>query len=340
LVVAALTLPRTAASEPGAELGASVELDAIVVELESGCVTADEFMAEVRSRAPRAREALPEEPVRRVHVTISGDTPVIGRLVMAGNDGAVIAREVEGATCQEVTNALALVLAVTLDPLTNPTLADGTATRAVVRKSPPRSAPPPDRPKRPATRPRARPGREMHWQQFAGGEITFLPSLVDQLMTGLGARYAVSRRAPDGSRLLVTLGAFATFAADAPANHPSGGVIRYRLQALDAGVCPLGGAFLGERMVLYPCAGLSVGRFQAGGVDLPGPRTDSALLLAASVAGRITIELVGPLSLTGASGLFVPLGRYSVLVTGAEQVAGKVHPVGIVATFGIVAKLL
>jgi hypothetical protein len=338
LVVAALTLPRTAASQSGAELGAPVEIDAIVIELESGCVTADEFVSQVRRRAPRAREALPGEPARRVHVTISGDEPVIGRLVMAGNDGAVIAREVEGATCQEVTNALALVLAVTLDPLTNPPPVDGATTSAVVTKPPPPSAPPLDRPRRPATRSSARPRSEARWQQFAGGEITFFPRLVDRFMTGLGARYAVSRRAPGGTMLLVTLGAFATFAADAPANHPAGGMIRYQLQALDAGVCPLGGAFFGERMVLYPCGAISIGRFQAAGVDLPGPRNDSALLLSASVTGRITIDLMGPLSLTGASGLFVPLGRYSVLVTGAEQAAGKVHPIGIIATLGIGAR--
>jgi hypothetical protein len=313
------------------------ESDVIAIELASGCVTAEEFVRQVRSRAPRVREAVADEPARRVHVTIEGDERVVGRLVTAGNDGAIVAREVEGATCQEVTDALALVLAVTLDPLTNPRPTGGVSTGTVLPKSPPRSTQPPEGTRRRALHSPAR-SDEASWQQLVGAEATFSARLVDRLMTGLGARYGASRQRR-GAMLLLTLGAFATFAADAPANHPAGGVIRYRLQAFDGGVCPLGGALLHGRVRLYPCGALSVGRFQAEGLGLPRPRSDSALFVAASLTGRATLALAGPLHLTGAAGLSLPLGRYSAVVVGAEEAAGSVHPLGIIAALGVAASL-
>jgi hypothetical protein len=330
-VGALLSAPRSAqsqASDPPPQ-----EFEVIAVELESGCVTAGEFVQRVKSRAARAREAAPGEPARRIRVTIEGEERVIGRLVMAGNDGAIVAREVEGATCHEVVEALALVLAVTLDPLAGPRPATDTAPPGSPAKPPPSPVP---RPRGPAQRARGVPARsvgEARFRHLVSGEATLAVGLVDQPMAGLGARYATSREKHGGTTLLLTLGAFATFAADVPANHPARGLIRYRLQALDLGVCPVG-ARVHVRVRLYPCAALTVGRLQAEGIDLPGHRSDAALFLSAGVAGRATIELAGPLGLVGAAGLSFPLGGYSAVVGGAEESAGEVHPLGIIVTLG------
>jgi hypothetical protein len=339
VVSAVLASPRAARCQQSADPRAATKPDVVVIELESGCTTAKEFVEQVRSRAPRVREALSGEPARRVRVTIEGDGRVVGRLVTAGNDGAIVAREVEGATCEEVTAALALVLAVTLDPLTNTRPSDRVSTTALSSEQPPRPVSRSGPPKSGTPRSPAPSDARAHWQHFVGAEATLFAGLVDRLVTGLGARYAVSRQTHGRTTLLLTLGAFATFTADAPANHPAGGVIRYRLQALDAGACPLGAAFLDGRIRLHPCGGMSVGRFQAEGIDVPGSRSDSALFAAASLTGRTTIQLWGPLWLTGAAGLSVPLGKYSVVVVGAEDPAGDVHPIGFIGTLGLVGKL-
>jgi hypothetical protein len=309
----------------------------LAVELESGCVTAGEFVQRVKSRAARAREASAGEPARRVRVTIEGDGRVVGRLVMAGNDGSLVAREVEGATCQEVVDALALVLAVTLDPLTDPRPATGASRSAPPLKPTPALVPRPHRPRDRAPRVPARPLGEVHWRHFASGEATLSAGLVDQPMAGLGARYTASRERQRGTTILLTLGAFATFPADVSANHPAGGLIRYRLQALEAGVCPVG-ARVHARVRLYPCGALTVGRFQAEGIELPGHRADAALFVAAALAGRATVELAGPLALTGAAGLSFPLGGYSAVVSGAEGSAGEVHPLGIILALGVAVR--
>jgi hypothetical protein len=338
LIAGALLLPPRTAQSQAPDARPEPEVEAIAVELESGCVTAGEFIERVKSRTPRARGAAAGEPARRVRVTIEGDERIIGRLVVADKDGAVVAREVEGASCQEVMDALALVLAVTLDPLTEPRRpSDVAPPRAPVEPAPSVA----ERPRRAGNRTHrvpARPVREVRFRHFVGAEATLLVGLVDPPMAGLGARYATSREPGSSTTLLLTLGAFATFAADAQADHSTGGRIRYQLQALDAGVCPVG-ALVHARVRLYPCAALTVGRFQARGIDLPGDRADAVPFFAAALAGRVTLELVGPLALMGATGVSFPLGSYSAVVVGAEKPAGQVHPLGIILALGVAARL-
>jgi hypothetical protein len=335
LGAALLLLPRVADAQ-APHVRPQAEIEAIAVELESGCVTAAEFIERVESRTPRTRGAAPGEPARRVRVTIEGNERIVGRLVVAGKDGALVVREVEGATCPEVVDALALVLAVTLDPLTEPRIPTDTSPPPAPVKPTPPLAPRPSQPN--TRRVPARVVRDVGFRHVVGAEATFLVGLVDQPMAGLGARYATSRETGTSTTLLLTLGAFATFAADAQADHATGGRIRYRLQALDAGVCPVV-ALVHARVRLYPCAALTVGRLQARGIDLPGDRSDAVPFFAAALAGRASLELVGPLALMGAAGLSFPLGSYSAVVVGAEKTAGEVHPFGIIMALGMAARL-
>jgi hypothetical protein len=184
----------------------------------------------------------------------------------------------------------------------------------------------------------ARPDREARFRQFVGAETTVFAGLVDRPLAGVGARYAVSREKESGTTLLLSVGAFATFAADAKADHPAPSRIRYRLQALEAAVCPMG-VVLDQRVRLYPCAALTVGRLQAEGIDLPGGRSDDAPFAAAALAGRAMFDVVGGFGLMAAAGLSVPLGKYSAVVAGAEESVGEVHPLGIILGFGATARL-
>jgi hypothetical protein len=305
------------------------------LELESGCLTAGELVRLVKERTARVREAAPGEPALKVRVTIEGDQRVVGRLLMTGNDGAMVAREVEGATCQEVVEALALVLAVALDPLVDPRRA-ATASTSIepALPSPPRRAADEAR----APRASARPHGEAPYRQLVGGEVAVSAGLIERPLVALGPRYAISRESVGGRTLLFTLGAFATFAADAAANHPSGGSIRYRLQALDATGCPFG-ALVHPSVRLYSCVALTVGRLQAEGVNLPGHRADAALFVAAALAGRVIVDLAGPIALIGAAGLSVPLGTYPAVVVGADESVGNVQPLGIILAFGVAVRL-
>jgi hypothetical protein len=337
LAGALLLVSRTAWSQ-GSQIRAPTEVEPIAVELESGCVTAGEFVERVTSRTARARAAAQDEPARRIRVTIEGQERVVGRLFVTGIDGTIIAREVEGATCLEVIDALALVLAVALDPLLDPKPATGASPSLASSGPTPALAPRRHRSAERARRVPARPVREVRWRHVVGAETTVFIGLFDQPMAGLGARYATSRESRSETSFLLTLGAFATFAADAEANHPAPGLIRYRLQALEAGVCPVG-VLVQQRARLYPCTSLTVGRLQAEGVNLPGSRSDVAPFVAAALTGRATFEVIGPLGLLAAAGLAVPLGRYSAVVVGAGESVGEVYPLGIILGLGVAARL-
>ncbi len=309
-----------AGAEP-AQTNARPEPVSIVVEAPNACVTARDFFDLVRRRTPRIRRADAAEPARRYRLTIEDDQPVVGRLVAENTDGTLTPREVEGASCQEVADALALVLAVTLDPL--------------AELGPAQARPLPGPPERPSP-PRVvyATASQAHFQHAIGAEATIAAGLVNKAMPGLGARYWGSLVREGAGSMLFTVGVFATLAADAAATYPGGGAIRYRLQALSADGCPLG-ARIGARVGLYPCIALTVGRLQAQGIDLPGQQSDTALFVAAGLGGRWMIRLAGPLDLLGAAGLSIPLGKYPTVVTRAEQPVGGTKPVGFTGALGV-----
>ena len=334
LVVSALTAFGAVAQAQPAPTRDEPEPIFVTVDPAVGCVTAQAFLELVRRRTPRARAAEPGELARHFRLAIEGDEHVVGRLLADDAAGTTPLREVEGASCQEVADALALVLAVTLDPLAyqSPAAGDDPVREPTPTRPSPASPVAP-----PAARAEHAPpahGSARSWQHAFGGEATLALGLVEKPLVGLGARYAGSLAEGDAAGLLLTAGAFATFASDAGAQYAGAGVVRYHLQGLSAGACPLGfGARAGVR--LYPCASLTVGRLQARGIDLPGHQADSALFFAAALEGRVLLRLVGSLHLTGAAGLSVPLQKYPALVSGAGQPVGGTNPLGFSGELGL-----
>jgi len=334
LVASALTALGGVAQAQPAPTADEPEPIFVAVDPAVRCVTAQDFFRLVRRRTPRARAAEPGEPGRHFRLAIEGDDRVVGRLLAEEEAGTTPLREVEGASCEEVADALALVLAVTLDPLAQQGPAaseEPVRERPQTRPSPGSPVPPP-----PVHAERAPPGRgsARSWEHAFGGEATLAVGLVEKPMVGLGARYSASLAASGAAGLLLTAGAFATFANDAAAKYAGDGVVRYHLQALSAGACPLGFGTR-ARVRLYPCASLTVGRLEARGIALPGRQSDSALFVAAALEGRVLLRLVGPLTLAGAAALSVPLQRYPALVSGAGQPVGGTNPAGFFSELGL-----
>lgn len=81
----------------------------------AGCSDAETFFAAVASRADRIRRAEPGEEGTRIEVKLSRLGPKIhGELRLATDDGRSELRKVEGATCDEVAEALSLTAALAL----------------------------------------------------------------------------------------------------------------------------------------------------------------------------------------------------------------------------------
>jgi hypothetical protein len=97
----------------------AAESEAIRIDYraEASCPGADQFVADVLRRAPRARIASAGESARTFVIAISRtDTGFEGSLSVQGESSSTAARTVTGARCAEVAEVLALSTAIAVDP--------------------------------------------------------------------------------------------------------------------------------------------------------------------------------------------------------------------------------
>src|SRR4051812_45656878 len=89
----------------------------IVVEGSIPCTNESDFFARVHRRAPGARSGKPGEPTRTFSIAVEGMAPAMhGRLSVVHLDGRSSTRDVDGESCKDVVDALALITAVDIDP--------------------------------------------------------------------------------------------------------------------------------------------------------------------------------------------------------------------------------
>jgi hypothetical protein len=104
-------LPISLSAEPAALVKVRI------VESADGCVLGEHFTEQLLQRTAVARIAKPGEEALAIHVSLRIEEGVVhGRMTLRETNGSVTEREITGASCAEVTAALALVAAVILDP--------------------------------------------------------------------------------------------------------------------------------------------------------------------------------------------------------------------------------
>ena len=136
IVMLAFVAPwRASAQTAAADTASEAVIYALEYDAPAECPDEGELVARVKRRSQRASRVASGAPVS-VRITVS-DSPPRGILHYA-ESGVEAQREVEGADCDEVVTALALVLALLLDP-------DGEAASV---KPPPRVQPRPSAPER------------------------------------------------------------------------------------------------------------------------------------------------------------------------------------------------
>ena len=153
----ALRLPILAVLSGGALAAAPARAEPAPLRLDyetagGGCPGAAVFLDEIQWRTDQARVVGPAEAALEVRARVVRRGPVTrGRLVLGTGKDAIV-REVEGASCEEVVSALALITALALDPH---------ASTATKRPAAPGFAPPPPPPPADAgAGRRGAPGRE------------------------------------------------------------------------------------------------------------------------------------------------------------------------------------
>ncbi len=274
----------------------------------AGCPAESAFSSQILARTSRARIATPGEAgSRALLVTIVPDGGgFAGRLEIADRGGRLSHREVSGDTCQEVVAALALVTALTLDPLasTKP-LPPAPAAKSSAPPPAPPPAPAPVPVQRPvliAPRPApAPPPPRPPWHVSFGDDVAVrggatphavltLPLFVELEMPRMGA----SLRA-----------AFERSQQDTEQVSPGAAVFRWTAGTLEA--CPLAWSRSGFRV--SPCLRLEAGVLEGRGEGVTPPRSRSRTWVALGATGRAEWSFLPPAFLDVGGGFVLPLTR-------------------------------
>ncbi|MDF2692470.1 MAG: Autotransporter [Labilithrix sp.] len=257
------------------------------------CPNAPAFLGAIRARTERPRLAGPNEEAVTFGVTMSGEASggVIGRLEIREIDGSRQERMVEGRSCAEVARALALVVALYLDP--------DAATGPEPERVPEPGPAAPSAPVAPRKEAPSLPATESAIRVAGGGALGGLggvgPSIAPFLTAFLEATYR--GRGPQSwlrpsARLGIEL---ATTAAEV-----GPGSQRYLLAAGVARLCPVR-VPLPERFRAAPCGGMMIGVHRGTSDGIPNARAQdrswltpaTTLVVGFDVSHDVTIELEG-----------------------------------------------
>lgn len=278
LFVAAPALALAAAASP---VRAAGDEEPIHLEYAAAaeCESRDELAREIVRRAPRARLAREGEPARRFEIRIAREGPAYRvDLVIRAGDGSAVSRRLSADSCAQATRALALMIALSIDP--HASTAEASAPAAPASGSDSRSgspsaqAPDPasadDAPTNPATKtvPLSPKGVDApaegpvtardrrRWAIALGGDAAFLLLIASQPVLALGGHVEVGRSRGPSFRA-----SFYRSLSQTLSQGPLGGDFDWTWGRLDG--CPF--AFGGANLDFRPCALAELGQLNASG---------------------------------------------------------------------------
>jgi hypothetical protein len=327
---ALLVLCRVAAADP----------ESVHIEYggASGCPDAAAFLRSLQARTTRFRLSTPDDQARRflVRVTVVGSS-FAGRLEIRSPDGGTAIRSVDGATCDEVSNALALMTALAIDPkaLTgspkaavkssgDPTqkAADQAGSQRLPSVATTVVAPPPS------------PNASQPWRWSAGvlGHMTFgvSPSL------GYGGELFVEAEAPVSSKLgpAARVGIFLN---QSDVETSTGAAARFQWALATVEGCPVRLALLGQRFSVHPCLALRLGALHGEGRRISQPKQTVRFWADGGPVIRLRLAVTARLILEVQGALLVPLYRPTFEITdmGARTTAYSVPRIGGLVGMGL-----
>jgi hypothetical protein len=280
------------------------------VQATASCTNASDFLERVRSRTPAARSPKWGEPARMFVV----DAEVAfgrfrGHLLVHHLDGAESSRTLEGSSCDEVVDALALIVALDLDPQARTTPMTSFDSRAPELRSvePPRTFASDAAPSAALQVP------SEPWQLRAGAQFEVTSGILPVPLLGVPVVLELVRPSLERASPSFSLGFERTF--NATLTSDSGDAVLGIVHGF-ALACPH--AWRVGALRLGPC-----GRFEAGallGRALLGKAVVSSTpahraWAAASVVGRASARLFSGVYLDLQLGIGVPVvGRFDLLL--------------------------
>jgi hypothetical protein len=279
----------------------------------ASCPDAAAFMRSLQARTTRFR-LTEEEQGRRffVRVTAAG-SGFAGRLEIRGSDGRTANRSVDGAVCEEVAEALALMTALAIDPnalMTVPKAggkdAGNSSQKISAQEASQRLAPvtvidPPSSAK--ASEP---------WQWSAGmlGHMTsgLSPNL------GYGGQLFVEAEAPPSSRLGPAL-RVGIFFNQSDVELSTGAAARFQWALATGGGCAVRLAAMGQRLAVTPCLALRLGLLRGEGQRISQPQQTVSAWVDAGPVLQVRFAVMERLILEVQGALMAPLYRPTFEIT-------------------------
>lgn len=259
----------------------------VVFRSTAACRDAGEFVWQLRRRTTRLRPAVGDEPSLVFAVQLAA-TPggVRGQLWIRDPDGTTTLRDVPGGNCHEVLSAMALIGALTVDPLAD---------------SGPLAPPPP--PSEPSRAPPSRKA-ESHITFAVGQRLTVHTAIAPGLTVGQSAlaELGYETTGPIDPTLRLA-GHFAQKAVDGVY-----GDAQFEWAAVRLSICPLRLPDTGP-VGVRPCGSLDAGRLGATGYNTAEQQSAGVLFMAAGLELSFDAKLVGPLSVGAEAGLHLPFAH-------------------------------
>jgi hypothetical protein len=267
---------RAGADEPRVELAWTAP---------EGCPDGARVVAEVE-RLLGPAGARPPRPIRAAAVVTRVGEGFVVKLETA-SDAGTRARELHGATCGGIGDAVALILALMIDPEHVVAPARGTLAAAESAPPPTPAAPPPAPPRSPAPQPAPSPPLTI---VLSAAPVLDLGSVPAPAAGFAGAAGLVFGRARAEAGVVVLPARAATVASTPGA----GGDVSLVAGTLAA--CAV--ALRGRTAELAPCAGFELGRLYASGFGVAQPGSGGALWSTAKLGALGVLRLGDGLALT------------------------------------------
>lgn len=294
-----------------------------------GCSGANAFFGSVRSRTDRVRRADADEPRTTVQVRLSREHGhVVGELRMSDDRGETDTRRVQGASCDEVVEALSLTAALALDPsarLFVPPAApstDDAATRTE-RDQPVPAAVTTTVPTPSASASRPAPGFEL------GAGLVGLAVLSGSFSPGIGV--AARKNLGRDGRFRPTLGLGLAYVRNDVLQSPQDAEVA--LAAMGATVCPL--RWAASILTVQPCALVLAGWLSATGRQVTHVDTVDRSWLSAGLTVRTAAFLGRGFSLELEGGISAPLVKRRFFATVPSNVVAETPTISPIVAIGL-----
>jgi hypothetical protein len=279
-----------------------------------GCPDQTALVARIQARLP-LRIALENEPAPLFAVVVHprGDI-LLGQVASTTDTGEVATREVTGANCNDVIDALALIVTMALGPSPVPDVVADQAGSASAGKSgssgiaaieSPGNPELPPEPERPEAATDTRRAAEYRLAASLQGSLTV--GYVPAALPGTGARVQLLRRR--GEHLGAQAVAVGLSAIPSTERGLAEGRAKLSWTVGQLSLCPASLSLSGS-MSLLACGRLDIGSLRAEGDQIAHPRTKALLWSSLGAEAEMSWVPIDPLIVGGQAAVLFPLTSY------------------------------